>query len=77
MAGKEQKETKVEKQKVQVTLVQRDARVWDVLDSNDKPLQCECGRLVEATLHNVSIKKQLGPCSQVVLKLNNKTNGKD
>ena len=74
MAGKEQKETR---QKIQVTLVQKDARVWDVLDSNGKPLQCECGRPVQATLHNVSIEKQLGPCSQVVLKLNNKTNGKD
>lgn len=69
MAGKEQKETKVERQKIQVTLVQKDARVWDVLDSNDKPLHCECGRPVQATLHNVSIEKRLGPCSQVVLKL--------
>jgi len=77
MAGKEQKKAKFEGQKVQVTLVQRDARVWDVLDLNGKPLLCECGRPVEATLHNVSVEKQLGPCSQVVLKLNNKTNGKD
>jgi len=74
MAGKEQKETR---QKVQVTLVQRDARLWDVLGPDGKPLQCECGRPVQATLHNISIEKQLGPCSQVVLKLNKKTNGKD
>lgn len=69
MAGKEQKKAKFEGQRVQGTLVQRDARVWDVLDLNGKPLLCECGRPVEATLHNVSVEKQLGPCSQVVLKL--------
>ena len=71
MAGKEQKEIR---QKVQVTLVQKDARVWDVLGPDGKPLHCECGRPVEATLHNVSVDKRLGPCSQVVLKLQ-KTEG--
>lgn len=55
---------------LQVTLVRKSASAYDVLGADGKRLRCRCGRPVEATLHNVSVKDRLEPCSRVVIKQN-------
>jgi len=57
---------KVEVTRLDVTLVKKGQNAWQVLNADGKDLTCDCGRPVEASLHNVSVPNtKLGPCERV------------
>ena len=64
----------VEVKRHDVTLVKKGQNQWQVLTSDGKDLVCECGRHVEASLHNISVDNtKLGPCSVVnIISVKNK-----
>ncbi len=65
-AGNPPETPKVEIKELKVTLVKVGQNQWRVKTADGKDLLCECGRPVEASLHNVSVPDQkLGPCPMV------------
>ncbi len=59
---------KVEVKELKVTLVKTGQNQWRVKTADGKDLKCDCGRPVEASLHNVSVDdRKLGPCPAVTL----------
>jgi len=55
---------KTEVMRLDVTLVRVGLNAYDVLEGG-LPLVCECGRPVQAALHNKSVEKPLKPCGLV------------
>ena len=61
-----EKKVTIDVTEMQVALVKEGQNQWRVKTADGKDLLCECGRPVEASLHNVSVpKSKLRPCPMV------------